>query len=73
MTNLDTRSNSGVTQSQLMSGAHSMVQKESSVFKSTTSLDLGANKNYKFANIKSRWEKERKKWLDPSNHPPGDP
>jgi endo-alpha-1,4-polygalactosaminidase (GH114 family) len=36
-------------------------------------LNLGANKNYKFNTIKSRWEKERKKWLDAKNHPPGDP
>ena len=53
----------------VVSGTQSYVEKTSR----STMLELGANKNYKTTVIQSRWEKERAKWLDASNHPPGDP
>jgi hypothetical protein len=66
---LDTRSNSVHVLSGV-GGTQSHVEKTS---RSATTLELGANKNYKTTVIQSRWEKERAKWLDASNHPPGDP
>ena len=70
VTILDTRSNSVHVLSGVATGTQSYVEKTS---RSSTTLDLGANKNYKTTVIQSRWEKERAKWLDASNHPPGDP
>ena len=70
VTVLDTRSNSVHVLSGAATGTQSYVEKTS---RSSTTLDLGANKNYKTTVIQSRWEKERAKWLDASNHPPGDP
>ena len=70
VTILDTRSNSVNVLSGVISGTQSHVEKTN---RSSTMLELGANKNYKTTVIQSRWEKERAKWLDASNHPPGDP